>query len=234
MLSVLLSLVLPAHAGFLDLSTTGSSGCDDQWLNGICLAPDVWGPDDSLGIDTPSTVPVLTMGTDSAIALEQGQFASGPRMLNFLIQGNANSASTKVGVEVRFFDSSNAPIGTQVLPVHSNAAGLFGSHVVLRDIPTAAVGWKARLRVEDDGVAIGEAGTSCWGCGGPGEYPPGTGDGGHTGLPEEEECTPCEYECDGYTIAGEDCGSGCSPTEASCGDGFMNTSSLPIQAGVVM
>jgi hypothetical protein len=236
---LLASLVTPAHAGFLDLFASSTTGCDEQWIGGTCLAPDVWGGEDSIGIATPYSVPVLTMGTDSAIALAQGTFVASPMMLNFLVKGNAKSSTSKIKVVVRFFDAANTPLTTKQLPVHFGSSGLFGAHVVLRDIPTGAVGWKARLQVEDDGAAIAEAGFSCFGCGGPGEYPPGTEDGGDTGgLPAEDDegaCVSYEYQCDGYTLEGERCPpESCTATAESCSEGFMDPSLLPIQAGVVM
>lgn len=223
--------VAVASAGLLDLGTTSSTGCDPQWV-GACLSADVWGPEDSLGVATPGTVPVLTMGSDAAVALEQGSFGTGDKVLNFVVKGHAHSSSTKVGVQIRFYSSSNALIDTHEVLLHAGAAGLFSVHEGYWAVPGNAAHWKARLLVKDDGAAIAEAGAACWGCGG-GEWPPGTEDGGDTGgegPSPEPECSDCSVDCGDFTATGKDCGEGCT---ATC-DAFMDTSNLSFHPLVVL
>jgi hypothetical protein len=222
-------MIAAAMAGMLDLSAQTTGACDPQWV-GACLSPDVWGPEDSLGVTTVGSMPVLTMGSDAAIALGQGTFAAtGVKGLNFRVAGNAHSTATKVGLQVRYFNASDVLLATVVVPVHNGASGVFNIHAKEFVVPANARSWKARLAVEDDGVALASVGVACArGCG-PGEEDYPVGDGGSTGDTgsPESTCEECEENCDDETALGCVENGKCT---AVCLD--IEESMLPMQAGV--
>ncbi|MEZ4240944.1 MAG: hypothetical protein R3F59_33255 [Myxococcota bacterium] len=153
-------LVRSAEANKIDMSTVSSSGCDNQWY-GNCLSNDVWGAAAVFGIDTPVSIPILTIGASnshpSRITVAQHLVSEGNQGLKYVVLGRALSASTKVSMETRFFDSGGGIVATNVKLLHTGSSGMFSSSLY-DEIPTGSISWKARLLVEGDAAAIQEAG----------------------------------------------------------------------------
>ncbi len=224
MLTSLLALVASSYAGTLDLTATGSVGCDPQWY-GNCLANPVWGSNIVLGIATPQTVPVLTVGASSTATTKIGiadQALNGYKSLSFEVTGKALTANTKISVETKFLDSAGNVVSVASDPLHSGSAGMFSVSIRKTSLPSAAVHWRSRLVVEDDAAAFTEVVADCfWASGCTGSPGPGTEDNGDHG------CEECGVDCGDYTALGVECDD--SDCTASC-DG--DEDDVEFQAGV--
>ncbi len=205
-------LASTAHGDELDLTNTSTSGCDDQWV-GACISNPVWGADDVLGIDTPTTIPVLTIGASSEnptrVALARESITGDS--LFFTLKGNAHSSDTVVSVETNFFNASNQVIGSVTDVLHSGTEGMFSISVARRTLPGAAVKFRSRLLVEGDAVVVAEFQ-------GDGTRDCGLGD-----------CWVCDKDCGDYTALGIQCdGFACT---AEC-VGVFGEEDLVFQSGV--
>ncbi len=98
-----------ALAGSLDLTNTSSVGCGPEWASD-CLPNLVWGDASTLGVHTPGTVPVLTMGASptstTKIAVTNKESLAGSDGIEFVVQGRALSASSVVSFEVEYLDAN--------------------------------------------------------------------------------------------------------------------------------
>lgn len=200
-----------AFGGELELGNSGSIGCGEQWASD-CIANDVWGPEQSLGIDEQNGVLLLTMAANdkesSKIAVDLKPVElNGNTGASFHLMGYAGATATVVGMEIVWIDEDGAIVGKEFEIVHQGASGLF-SYWWLNGAPTGASSFKARVVTSGGYSVIQEAGSDCFipGCNPPTDPPPvSTGDNGGHGCDGS-----CERDCGDYTAIGMECTDGCT------------------------
>ena len=192
--------------GELDLTLTSSTGCGPEWATD-CLPNLVWGSNDVLGVHTPGTVPVLTVGASatSTTKVSLGTENAGSQNFVFIeMDGKSLSPNTNISVETEFLDSTGKLIGGVTIPILSQDEGMFAVWAIDYAMPVDTDTYRSRL-VVDGGAALFSKivlhGTE-------GGIP-------HEDIPGSEDCETCwDTSCvdengNGYTQKGLDCGAGC-------------------------
>ncbi len=109
----------------------------------------MWGDNDVLGVHTPGTVPVLTVGASATsttkIAVTNEASLAGADAIEFHVEGRALSASSAVSFELEYLDANGALVAAVTVPMHSGASGLFSSTVRETSIPAAATSYRTRM-----------------------------------------------------------------------------------------
>jgi len=182
-------------AASLDIGNTSSTGCGEEWAD-KCLPNLVWGGAARFGAESPTSVPVLTIGAasgaQSSILVSGIEKLGSADYLRYIVRGQALTSSSKVKMQTRFYNSSNTLIATHTDVLHSAAAGLFSVEHQKTNIPSAATTWQIRLIVRDDAATFFEV-------------------SGDTGEDPDHKCEECSENCSDYTALGYEC-----PPDYSC------------------
>jgi hypothetical protein len=157
-----------------------------------------------------------------------GAALNGNEGLYVRLRGRALLASTKVGIQTRFFDNVGALIATHVDLLHSGSAGQFDVRYLKDTLPAGAVSWQARLVVQDAAATFSAASVDCFlggGCNPPSpSAEPSPDDNGSHG------CEECYEACSDFTAVGVQCPP--NPCDATC-DGYT-ADDHEFQAGVCL